>query len=169
MFKFTKNDKGATLVEVLVAGMVGVIVIGGIYFFVRVSGGQTSIMAAQLKLQQESSLISELFMRSIRKSNHICVDMNTTTPISDIDDVTMIRTFDADGVLIDKFEISTTSLKLNDDFYLTSYLCLFKTPATHFKVFQNGKHIELYLSLYQKVHGEDIYLTQTIGDVRCKN
>ena len=169
MFKFTKNDKGVTLVEVLVAAMVGVVVIAGIYLFVHVSGGQTAIMAAQLKLQQESSLITELFMRSVRKSSYICVGNGTTPPTSDIDDVTTISTFDADSVRIDKFEFFINSLKLNDNFFLTSYLCIFKTPASHFKVFQNGKHAELYLSLYQKVHNKDIYLTQTIGDVRCKN
>ena len=171
MFKFTKNDKGATLVEVLVAGMVGVIVIGGIYFFVRVSGGQTSIMAAQLKLQQESSLISELFMRSIRKSSYICVGNSTTTPTSDIDNVTEIRTFGPDSLPIDKFTIKSNVLKLNDVKYLTSYLCKFKTASktSHFKVFQNGNHAEFYLSMYMPVQGENIYLTQIIGDVRCKN
>ena len=169
MFTLIKNDKGITLVEGLVATLVGIVVIAGIYLFVHVSGGQTAVMAAQLKLQQESSLINELFMRSVRKSSYICVGNKTTTPTSDIDNVTTIRTFDADSVLIDKFEFFINSLKLNDNFYLTAYLSTFKTPASHFKVFQNGKHAELYLRLYHKVHGKEIYLTQTIGDVRCKN
>lgn len=171
MFKFTKNDKGVTLVEVLVAAIIGVIVVAGIYFFVHVSGGQTSVMAAQLKLQQESSLISELFMRSIRKSSYICVGNSTTAPAGDIDSVTEIRTFGVDSLPIDKFTIASNVLKLNDNKYLTSYLCEYKTTSniSHFKVFKDGKHAEFYLSMYIPIQGDTIYLTQIIGDVRCKN
>ena len=169
MFKYIKNNQGVTLIEVLITGIIASIVITGIYIFVDFSGEKTAEITALMKLQQESSVISEMFMRSIRKANHICVGTSTTAPNADMDNELIITTRDSNGASIDKFEISTNSLKLNDNVYLTSYLCTFNTPASHFKVFLNGKHIEFYLSLYKNVHGRDIYLTQTIGDVRCKN
>jgi hypothetical protein len=123
----------------------------------------------QQQLQQECSIINERIMRSVRNGDFICINTNTFAPATDsnVGKIT-IRKADTSTVAA-TFQITGDSLIMDGTRYLTGYLCRYATPASHFKVFQNGKHVELYLSLYQIMGRDTFYYTRTIGDVRCKN
>ncbi|MBN1131149.1 MAG: prepilin-type N-terminal cleavage/methylation domain-containing protein [Chitinispirillaceae bacterium] len=163
------NRSGVTLVEVIIAGTVTAVVLGLIFYAVSFSGTATSRMMALQRLQLESSLISELFKQNVRNGSFICAGTGSAAPTADVDNLTDITVRNSDGSQAAYFRINGTTLEMNNSRYLTSYLCDFSTPATHFKVFQNGKQAEFYLSMYTTAGGEPIHYTATIGGLRCKN
>lgn len=167
--KLFPAQAGVTLVELLVASTIGLVVGGVILTTVSVAGRSTRQATLTQQMEQESALISELFSRTVRNGNFVCVGTGTTPPDADTNNVSVITVRNAAGAAIAKFDISGDSLELNDSKYLTGYLCAFRTPASHFKVFQNGRHVEFYLSMYKAMAGDTLYYAQTVGDVRCKN
>jgi Tfp pilus assembly protein PilE len=164
------NQKGITLVELIVTSAVTVVVAGAILYFVSFTGDGTNQIRAMQQLEQESAIISELFLRNVRNGNYICANADLLPPNANVDNLTKItiRAGDEAHTAVATFEISGSSLLLNGSQYLTAYLAELKTPS-HFKVFQNGKHAEFYLCMSKKVGNDIIDYTQTIGDVRCKN
>jgi Tfp pilus assembly protein PilW len=166
---FKNNQCGITLVELLVAGAVGLVVAGAVFFFVSFAGNGTRELSAIQQLEQESSLITEVFMRTVRNGNFICAGTSTTPPTADQDNLASITIRAKNNSVIATFGVDNDSLEMNGNRYLTAYLCKFRNPQSHFKVFQNGKHVELYLSMFKNAGGDTTYYTATIGDVRCKN
>jgi hypothetical protein len=164
-----KNRKGVTLVELLVSGIVALVVVGAVFYFVSYSGEGTKQIAAVQQLQQESALISEVFMRNVRNGNFICVGTSTTAPTANTSGISTITIRDKSGNPVTTFGIIGDSLAMNGVKYLTSYLCKFRLPASNFTVYQNGKNADFFLSMYKVLGDDTIYYTQVIGDVRCKN
>ena len=162
------NRKGFTLVELLVTSIIALVVVSEVFYFVSYAGGGTKKVIILQQLEQESALISDVFMRTVRNGNIICVGNSTTAPAAD-SSTTRITIRDKRDSVVASFGIVGDSLSLNGNKYLTSYLCNFKSPVSNFKVYQNGKNADFFLSMY-KITGQDtVYYTQVIGDVRCKN
>jgi hypothetical protein len=169
LFSVIKSSKGVTLVELLVTSAVTLIVVGGVFFFVSYSGAGMKQIATLQQLEQESALISELFMRTVRNGTIICVESGMSAPNENTFNVSAITIRDKSNNAIASFGIKGDSLTMNASKYLTSFLCRFKIPASNFTVYQNGKNADFYLSMY-KIAGQDTaYYTQVIGGVRCKN
>jgi prepilin-type N-terminal cleavage/methylation domain-containing protein len=164
-----KNNRGFTLMELMVAGTVGVIVAGTIFYTVSFAGNGTRQVQVLQQLQQESSLVTEMFLRTVRNGDFICVGNATGAPTQDTNNVASITIRARDSSVAATFGISSDSLRMNGSRYLTGYLCLFRSPVSHFKVFQNGKSVECYLSMFNIIGDDTVYYTQTIGRVRCKN
>ena len=120
-------------------------------------------------LEQESSLITEMFMRQVRNGAFVCAGSATTPPSADTDNVANLTIRAADSSVAHTFGISGDSLTMDGNKYLTAYLCKYKSPVSHFKIFQNGNTVQLYLSMFLLNGTDSILYTQTIGDVRCKN
>lgn len=160
---------GATLIEVLVAGSIGLIVAATIFYSVSIAGQGTQQLQAMQQLQQESSLITELFTRTVRKGDFVCVGSATTAPTADTNNLSQITIRAKDSSVVATFGISSDSLQMNGNRYLTGYLCHYRNPLTHFEILPNGKTAECYLSMIQLFGNDTVYYTQTIGEVQCKN
>jgi hypothetical protein len=165
----TVHERGLSLVELLVSSVVGLVVFGAIFTLISLTGRSTKQIAALQQLAQESTLISEKFVRSVRNGNVICTGASTAAPSADTNNVSQITIRNASLTALYSYGISGDSLALDGSKYRTGYTCQFRSPASHFKVFQNGKHVEFYLSMYKVVARDTISYTQTTGDVRCKN
>ena len=166
---FSINEQGATFVEVLVAGGIGVVVAGAIFYFVSFAGQGTQQVQTLQQLQQGSSLITELFMRTVRNGTFVCAGTQSTAPASDTDNLSQITIRSKDSAVVATFGIANDSLTMNGTKYLTSYLCGYRTPLSHFKVFQNGTTAECFLSMFAATGLDTTFYTQTIGEVRCRN
>jgi hypothetical protein len=163
------GQNGFTLVEALVAGTVGLVVAGTIFYAANLASSGMQDIQAQQQLEQESSLITETFVRAVRNGNYICVGNATASPGADTDNVASITVRAKDSTVATTFTISGDSLQMNGNRYLTGYLSRYRTPLSHFKVLQNGKTALCYLSMIQVLGSDTTYYTQTIGEVQCKN
>lgn len=94
---FTMNERGATFVEVLVAGGIGVVVAGAIFYFVSFAGQGTQQIQTLQQLEQGSSLITELFMRTVRNGTYVCAGTQSTAPASDTDNLAEITVRNKDS------------------------------------------------------------------------
>jgi prepilin-type N-terminal cleavage/methylation domain-containing protein len=174
-----RKRNGMTLIEVVVASAITLILTAVIYsFFVYSSKSVRRLTAMQL-LQQESAVVAERFMREVRNGSFICAGDLTAAPSADTDYVLAIRIRNSSNNLstgivkngaalqIVKYNASNTEISRED---LTNHLWRPTTSdSTHFTVFQNGEHAVLRLYMRRPMGGDTLYLTQTIGDVRCKN
>ncbi len=164
-----RNERGATLVEVLVASGIALLAAGAIFYFVSFAGQGTQQLQSLQQLPQESSLITEAFMRNVRNGTFVCAGSQTTAPASDTDNLSQITIRNKDSAVVATFGIVNDSLTLNGTLYHSGYLCWFKSPTSHFKIFQNGKTAECFLSMFAAIGADTTYYTQTIGEVRCRN
>jgi Tfp pilus assembly protein PilW len=169
IIRHASGERGITLIELMVASAVGLVVVAAVFAVVTYAGIGTQRLKSVQQLQQESALVSEVFMRTVRNGNFVCVGNATAAPTADAAAVAAITIRGKDSSVVAEFGIDNDSLEMNGNRYLTAYLCRFRTPASHFTVFQNGKHVAFYLSMFKAQGGDTTYYTQTIGDVRCKN
>jgi len=164
-----RSERGATFVEVLIAGGIGIMVAGAIFYFVSYAGQGTQQIQTLQQLEQGSSLITELFTRTVRNGTYVCVGSQTVAPSADTDNVSQITIRSKDSAVVATFSIVNDSLTMNGTRYLTSYLCGFRSPLSHFKVFQNGTTAECFLSMFSVNSLDTTFYTETIGEVRCRN
>jgi Tfp pilus assembly protein PilE len=172
------RQSGVSFVELLtavaIAGILGIV----IYTFIVFSSGTVRRITAMQLMQQESSVITEVFMRDVRNGSYVCVGSTPLPPEFDTSGITniTIRGTDstgADSVILvsltiagEKFIRATNN---TDSTMLTSSLWANPDRPNCFKVFQNGDHVEFSLNL-QRTSGDDtLFLANIVGDVRCKN
>jgi Tfp pilus assembly protein PilW len=163
------GEQGATFIEVLLAGVIGLLVTGAIFYFVNFAGQGTQQIQALQQLQQESSLITELFSRNLRNGTFVCAGSQASAPTADTDNLTQITVRKKDSTVLATFGIANDSFSMNGTRYLTAYLCGFRSPLSHFKIFQNGKTAECFLSMFTSTGSDTVFYTQTIGELRCRN
>jgi len=168
------NKRGVTLVEVLTAMAVGAIISALVYSFIMISSKSMRTIAAIQLMQQESSLISEIFMRTVRNGSFVTVGTDTVPPKTDTAGVTEISIFSPRGkqssISIDKETIyfvedwsANTQAKI-----LSNHLWQGAGPNS-FTVYPNGDHVSFTLNLFRTVGDDSLFLSHTVGDIRCKN
>lgn len=108
-------------------------------------------------------------MRTVRNGSFVCVGNKTTAPASDTNNLSLITIRGKDSSVVATFGVAGDSLTMNGTKYLTAYLCGYRTPLTHFMIFQNGKTADCYLSMFSVIGADTTFYTQTIGEVRCRN
>ena len=173
MRKKNKNTKGLTLVELLVSLIIGAFVAGAVLTFVSISGRSTDEMAALQVLQQESSMISERFLRSVRGGSTVCAmkDGNCTIPGNTTLSATHIRVNFPNPADDIEFKIVNNEMQIikgSTTRNISTRLCSSKNPST-FAVQPFGQGVQLTLTLeYARKETKHIFTT-TIGSVRCKN
>ena len=163
------------MVEVLVTAIIGAVVAAAVVVFINISGTATDQMAALQVLQQESSMISELFLRTVR-SGRIVGKYVTKDSCS----VPGNFTIETDNILIIypnpnnniQIRISSNAMEMikadGTKKNVSTRLCTTKDPST-FTIQPFGEGIRLALTL-EYARKEKIHTyTTTIGSVRCKN
>ena len=173
MRKKIQNTKGITLVELLVALIIGAFVAGAVLTFVSISGKSTDEMAALQVLQQESSMISERFLRSVRGGSTVSAMKggSWTLPDSSTLDATHIKVNFPNPADDIEFKIVNNEMQIikgSTTRNISTRLCSSKNPST-FAVQPFGQGVQLTLTLeYARKETKHIFTT-TIGSVQCKN
>ncbi len=172
------NNRGLTLVEVLVTGIISVIIMGATVSFITFSGRATDQINALQVLQQESSMISELFFRTVRNRNHIVAIGSGGTEIRadtiDIIGATHIRVKDQQGLFSHTdFRIRNNVLEISDSANgsfrpISTRLCIAENPS-NFNIVSAGMRAQLQLTLEHTIDGTAHSYTTTLGGVRCQN
>ncbi len=162
-------NRGVTLVELLVTLAISTIVVAGVFSIVTFSGTKTSQINALQQLQQESSLISELFTRNVRNAAFVAAGTGTTAPLVQTN-ANSITTRATDGTIVSQFSFANNQFIMNGNPVLTSYRCAVAgPPASGFIIFPNGTYVQLNLSLSTVINNENVNYTITVGGVRCRN
>jgi Tfp pilus assembly protein PilE len=168
-----KNSRGISLVEAVTALSISAVLAMVIYSFIIFSSKTMRKMTAMQLMQQESSLISEIFMREVRNGTYVSVESNKKPPESDTANITSISINNADSTVRKSFKI--TGNKFIIDWHGTSpqviceNLWEYADTANTFTVYQNGDHVDFRINLCRTEGDDTLYLSQTVGDVRCKN
>jgi type II secretory pathway pseudopilin PulG len=175
--KMAYNKKGITIVEALVASIISAILMGAIVSFVSFSSRATDQINALQVLQQESSMISELFFRAVRNGNKV-VQMNGGAEVeagsTGINGASHIRVKGAIGLLKDiDFRIINNTLEIDDSangIYRTAStrLCIARNPSS-FNISPYSKGAQIELTLEDTISGTPYTYTTTLGGVRCQN
>ncbi|MBD3390922.1 MAG: hypothetical protein GF418_02665 [Chitinivibrionales bacterium] len=175
MMERLRKADGITLVEALAALAVSGVLAMVIYTFIMFSSKTMRKITAMQLMQQESSVISEVFIRDVRNGSWVSVGDEKGPPPQDTAEVDRIAIRRAsDSAAIASFAIDGAFFirnwhDVNDTRVLSENLWIGGDESNHFDVFQNGDHVEFYLNLHRTVGDDTVYLSQTVGDVRCKN
>jgi type II secretory pathway component PulJ len=96
-----RNQRGITLVEVLVAGLLGVIAIGTINWFSRFQLFSLRNQAVQSDIQMVARSVSDVFARDVRRAgfNPLCNVDITALERAKADELTLKSDLNADGIL----------------------------------------------------------------------
>lgn len=168
-----KNEKGVTLIELLVTSVVSVILVGAVIVFIKVYGWTTEDMTALQILQQESSIISELFMRTIRKGDYVCsygaAECPNSTGISDTTSHIVITNRDGS---IKEFRMSGNNLSygtVGNYKNVSTRLLNVEGQNSSFIIMPLSKGATLIFTLVLIQNSDTITYTETVGSVLCKN
>ncbi len=169
----SKDKKGVTLVELLVTSVIGVIIAGAVFSFVTFSGKATDEMTALQVLRQESSMISEVFMRKVRLGTGVCeVDGDgCVVPGDNTEEASHIRVYSQGGTNIE-FRISGGNTILEMKEGVGSFRNIsgrLGNSGSKFIIQPFGYGVQLQIILESKVYNKSYIYTETIGSVRCKN
>ena len=172
--KLKNNKNGVTLVEVLVTAMIGAVVAAAVVTFVNIAGRSTDEMAALQVMQQESSMINELFLRKVRGGRSVC-DMTTGLPVlpgAAVVASSRIRITYPNAIDNIEFQIinNVLSIRVGGGAFrnLSTRLCTTENPS-QFQIQPFGEGIKLTLTLEYARKGKNYTYTTTIGSARCKN
>lgn len=169
-----RDEKGLTIVEALITGIISAIVLGAAFTFVTFSGRGTDQINALQVLQQESSMISELFFRAVRNGSQV-VEINSGNEIKAdsvaITDVNHIRIKGAQDV---DFRINNNMVEIDDNgdgnFRIVSTrLCTAESPNSLFNVMPYSRGAQIQISLQHSINDIPYTYTTTLGGVRCQN
>ena len=169
----SRNTKGVTFVELLVTLIIGAIVAAAVLVFISISGRSTDEMAALQVLQQESSMISERFLRSVRGGSTVSARKGASWTIPDSTEVK------ADHIKVNfpnpandiEFLIDKNVMQIIEGGKaknISTRLCTAKNPST-FTVQPFGQGVQLTLTLEYARKDNTHRYTTTIGSVQCKN
>lgn len=170
------DRKGISLVELLVAMVVAAMLGMVIYTFIMFSSKSLRKITAMQMLQQEGTVVSEFFKREIRNGSYITVGaIDTEPPQNDTTPVYEIRVHDPAGSIRASFAIQNNHFianwhaALTDQRILSEHVWEGADTATAFMVFKHGEHVRFHLNLFRSVGDDTLFLSQMVGDVRCKN
>jgi len=170
-----KNKNGVTLVEVLVTGMIGAVVAAATVTFVNISGRSTDEMAALQVMQQESSMINELFLRKVRGGQSICnmesgmcVKPDSTAVGSSYIRISYPNPNDNIEFKIANTMLTMITLSTGKTQNLSTRLCTTENPSA-FLIQPFGESVQLTLTLEYARKNKNYTYTTTIGSARCKN
>jgi|GEM_PF-3404270 len=169
-----RNTRGVTLVEVLITAIIGAVVAAGIVTFVSISGRSTDELAAIQVLQQESSMVSEVFLRSVRTGQYICkVDGGTCEkPAGDTLPATHIRINYPNAGDNKEIKLSNNMMEIiNSDGSkknISTRLCTTENTSS-FTIQPFGEGVKLTLTIEYARKGKNYTFTTTIGSARCRN
>ena len=175
MHSKTTNTKGITLVEVLITLIIAAFIAAATLTFVNISGKSTDELAAQQVLQQESSMISERFLRSVRRGESVgeMKGGNCIIPESiPIDDVTHIRINYPNQNNNIEVQIVANMMQITEGGKtrnISTRLCTADISASTFTIQPFGRGVKLILTLEYTTKKDKHTFTTTIGSVRCKN
>lgn len=167
-----RDTRGLTLVEMLVAAIVGLIVAAGALTFVIISSRATAEMRAWQILQQENAMITEMFTRSVREAESVChyIDAATCTTSSDHIRCAHIALQQPGGGSVE-FRINANELQMHDGAgwdNVSSRLCTSQAPS-EFVIYPQGEGVRLRLTLETDYKGDTYTYTTTETNARCKN
>ena len=178
MYSKFQNTKGLTLIEVLVTAIIGAIVASAIVTFINITSSSTGEMAALQVLQQESSMISELFLRKVRAGKSIwhfseSEDCFKEPGGTEVDNISRIRVNyqNSDDDIEFKIDDEDNTFKIlenKNESNISTRLCG-SGSASKFTIQPFGEGVQLKLALEYGRKGETYTYTETIGSVRCKN
>lgn len=172
--KHLSNNRGVTFIEMIVTTIIGAIILAGVAVFINTYSWTTKDMTALQILQQEGSVISEKFMRDVRKGIAIH-DLTSGTPVvpgeSVITDATHIRIIFKDSSIQEfKMDGNILSVGSGSNFKnVSARLANVDSTASSFSIMPFGEGVTLIFTLELNRSGETIQYTETIGSVRCKN
>lgn len=170
MYLQIKNSKGLSLVEVIVTAIIGVIVAAAILTFINITGNTTNEMAAMQVLMQESSMISEQFLRLVRRGTTVSTD-NGTTPENGTLPAKHIKINYTDDSSIE-FKITKNTFQIiegDETRNISTRLCSADTLQSGFTIQPYGRGVTLTLALEYSTQKDTYIYTTTTGSVRCKN
>lgn len=173
LIRYIDNEKGVTFIEALVTAIIGTIVIGGVSVFIGTYSWTTKEMTALQILQQESSMISELFTRNVRKGRFVCIPGATDCPDNNgiAKTATSIQIHNVDGTILE-FKISGNTLSFGSGANfrnVSTRLASVDSLNSSFEVMPLGIGATLAFILELDMNGDTIQYTETIGSVLCKN
>lgn len=168
-----KDRKGVTLIELLVTSVISVILLGAIIVFVKVYGWTTEDMTALQILQQESSIISELFMRTVRKGDYVCAYGAADCPNSTGLPITTshIMITNTDGSTME-FRITGNNLSYGtagNYKNVSTRLLNVEGQNSSFVIMPLSKGATLIFTLVLIQDNDTVTYTETVGSVLCKN
>ena len=174
MHSKTTNTKGVTLVEVLITLIITAFLATAVLAFVNISGKTTDELAAQQVLQQESSMISEHFLRYVRRGSTVAGWENGAfiIPNNDTLDTKYIRINYPDPNDNIEFQITTNTMQVTEGGTtrnISTRLCAAQNSSSIFTIHPNGKGVKLTLTLEYATKKTTHLYTTTTGNVRCKN
>lgn len=168
-----KKNKGITLVEILVTAMIGVIIAAAVISFINITGKSTDEMAALQVLQQESSMITELFLSTVRSGSSVS-DGSGAVPENDT-----LRTDPAHIIISYPTPKSDVEFKIEDNIIqiiqdgnpqnISTRLCTADDTKSSFTIQRYGRGVKLILTLEYTRKNKNYRYTTTTGSVRCKN
>ena len=165
-----KSVTGFSLVEVIVAGLIGLILAAAVFTFVSFTGKSTTQIKIMQQLQHESSIITETFVRYARAGQYVTVNNDTTPPANKVT-VKSISVRKNNTVLV-RFDLRNDSLVMTRGgkiSALSAYGAKVDLDSSSFTVSPNGENVDFSLSLFMMVNKKRYDYATALGDVRCRN
>jgi prepilin-type N-terminal cleavage/methylation domain-containing protein len=168
-----KNQKGFSLVEMLVSSVISMIIGGVIYTIFFMYSNQAGASVSQLLMQQQYDNVSRQISQDIRRASYVLGPGETPTSFSaGSDTVTSIAMCNSDGVVFAQYSISGTQLTEGSQqipFQAGGSTVKVVTGASNFILGPQRRSVSINLSLFKN----DLRTTHTISARRdvfqCRN
>lgn len=171
------NNKGLTLTEVMVSGIIGAVIAGMLISVMSMQNSALNEGTANSRLLMQANTVSEEIGRRVRSANLILQNNETWSAVfptaTAANNIQLIRLFNASGTLVKAYQISGNSLQESSD---GTNWTNFKTGAFNATVSGGGfnlsadrKAVALNLPLTHTLKGTT-YTCYLQGDhYRCRN
>ncbi len=166
----TGNNRGVTLIELLIASTITVALTTVIFTFVSFSGDATKELKIQQQLQHESSIITESLEKFIRGGQFVTVGTATDAPTV-ATTTSQITVRKKDGTSI-SLKVASNKLLLCRDGTTWEDFSGYSSNVENtsgFTVGKNGESIDFNIELYTVQQGKKYSYVTTSGNVRCRN
>jgi Tfp pilus assembly protein PilW len=168
-----KNQKGISLVEMLVSSVVSMVIGGVIYTVFFMYSNQAGASVSQLLMQQQYDNVSRQISQDIRRASYVLGPGETPTSFSaGSDTVTSIAMCNSDGVVFAQYSICGTQLTEGSQqipFQAGGSTVKVVTGASNFILGPQRRSVSINLSLFKN----DLRTTHTISARRdvfqCRN
>jgi len=163
------NSNGVTLTEILVASAVGLVVAGGIFSFITLSGRLTDETKVQQQMEIESSTINDLFARTVRGAKAIMAEADASVPTVDLVTTSLKAIGTAGDTTILRIASSKYLIRSRAGIPETLVTDLDSLKDLSFLIYKDGFMADLRIALRSK--GSDaVYQRKTdVVQARCRN